>query len=333
MGPTASGKTDLAIDLSPHLNARLISVDSALIYQGMDIGTAKPDAKTLAQYPHHLIDICTPAQSYSAHEFIRDALTQIETAFANGQTPILVGGTSFYFNALEYGLSDLPESTAKTREHFNQLLEQQGSVKLHQQLQIIDPVAAKRIHPNDQQRVTRALEVYQLSGKTLTELQGKKTPVLNYPIKKIVLMPKREIIHQRIAQRFEQMLAQGFIEEVQNLKASNPQLHEDLPAIRSVGYRQAWQYLNQEIDYDTMVEKSIIATRQLCKRQSTWLNAQSDALFLDEADVEKVLDYLKVSLRNAWTHHHAPRSSDTYQNWRMPGITVPRHYSPFVKPS
>lgn len=293
MGPTASGKTDLAIELSKHFNARLISVDSALIYQGMNIGTAKPDTNTLEQHPHYLIDICRADQSYSAHEFVSDALKQIELAFDNNQTPILVGGTSFYFSALEHGLSDLPESTPESKEKFNQLLKTQGSAKLHEELAKIDPVAAERIHPNDQQRVIRALEVYELSGQTLSELQGKKHKVLNYPIKKIILLPERAILHQRIEKRFQQMLEMGFMDEVKQLKA-NPKLHEDLPSIRSVGYRQAWQYLDGQMDYDTMVEKAIIATRQLCKRQSTWLRAEKQALFLSESDVAQALAYIKA---------------------------------------
>ncbi len=298
MGPTASGKTDLAIELDKHINARLISVDSALIYQGMDIGTAKPDADTLKQHPHYLIDICRADQSYSAHEFVNDALAQIELAFDNDQTPILVGGTSFYFNALEHGLSDLPESTPESKEKFNQLLKAEGSNKLHEKLASIDPIAAKRIHPNDQQRVIRALEVFELSGQTLSELQGRKHKVLNYPIKKIILLPERATLHQRIEQRFQQMLAVGFLNEVKQLR-TNAQLHEDLPSIRSVGYRQAWQYLDGQLDYDTMVDKAVIATRQLCKRQTTWLRAEKQALFLSESDVTQALDYLKASPRNA----------------------------------
>ncbi|BBB23519.1 tRNA dimethylallyltransferase [Isorropodon fossajaponicum endosymbiont JTNG4] len=279
MGPTASGKTDLAIQLSQQFKTRLISVDSALIYKGMDIGTAKPGKAILKKYPHRLIDTCNPEDSYSAFDFTRDANTQIKTAFANNELPILVGGTSFYFHALEHGLSKLPESNPKSKEKFNQLLKSKGTIALHQDLKKIDPQAANRIHPNDTQRITRALEVFDLSGKTLSELQGNKKPIINHPIKKIILMPERGELHQRIEKRFLSMIEHGFLDEVKTLK-QNPNLHENLPAIRCVGYRQAWQYLNGEIGKAEMIEKSIIATRQLCKRQSTWLKSEEDALTL-----------------------------------------------------
>jgi len=292
MGPTASGKTDLAIQLAQQLKVRIISVDSALIYKGMNIGSAKPDAKTLKNYPHHLIDICTPEQTYSAQDFVNDATQQIDLAFTNGELPILVGGTSFYFNALEHGLSNLPESTPEVRQKYNQLLKQKGAEALHKDLGKIDEVAAERIHPNDSQRITRALEVFELSGKTLTQLQGNKQGGLNCTIKKIILMPDRAILHQRIEKRFHQMMKQGFINEVKQLK-QNQSLHEDLPSIRCVGYRQAWQYLNNEIDEAQMTELAIIATRQLCKRQSTWLKSETDALVLETIDVESVSNFIQ----------------------------------------
>ena len=292
MGPTASGKTALAIQLAQQFKVRIISVDSALIYKGMDIGSAKPDAETLTAYPHHLIDICEPDQSYSAHDFALDAKQQIQTAFENDETPVLVGGTSFYFNALEHGLSDLPESTTESREKYNQLLKEKGSASLHKGLEKIDKKAADRIHPNDAQRVTRALEVFDLSGKTLSELQGNKKPGIDYPIKKIILMPPRSELHQRIEKRFLSMMDEGFLSEVEQLK-QNPNLHEDLPSIRCVGYRQAWQYLNKEIDREAMIELAIIATRQLCKRQSTWLKSETDALILETIDVESVVKFIQ----------------------------------------
>jgi tRNA dimethylallyltransferase len=292
MGPTASGKTDLAIKISQKIKSRLISVDSALIYQGMDIGTAKPDAATLSAHPHYLINICKPSDAYSAQDFITDAKAQIELAFNNGELPILVGGTSFYFNALEHGLSDLPESTPKSREKYNQLLKTKGVAALHQDLQKIDPIAAERIHAHDAQRITRALEVFDISGQTLTKLQGKKQGGLNYTIKKIILMPDRSELHQRIQTRFHLMMEQGFIEEVKTLKAK-PELHQDLPSIRCVGYRQAWQFLNKEIDEAEMIERSIIATRQLCKRQSTWLKNETKGLTLKAADLEKSVNFIQ----------------------------------------
>ncbi|KAA0444218.1 MAG: tRNA (adenosine(37)-N6)-dimethylallyltransferase MiaA [Candidatus Thioglobus sp.] len=292
MGPTSSGKTALAINISKHIKTRLISVDSALIYKGMDIGTAKPDAQTLKAYPHQLINICTPEQTYSAHDFAKDARAQIIQAFANGELPILVGGTSFYFNALEYGLSKLPESTAESRQKFQQLLQEKGATALHQDLAKIDQKAANRIHPNDSQRITRALEVFAISGKTLSELQGNKQSALEFGIKKIVLMPPRSQLHENIKNRFNSMLENGFLAEVQALK-QNPNLHENLPAIRCVGYRQAWQYLDGKIDKQTMIETAIIKTRQLCKRQSTWLKTETDALILQSPDTKQALDFVQ----------------------------------------
>ncbi len=292
LGPTTAGKTDLAIKLSQIINTRLISVDSALIYKGMDIGTAKPDANILARYPHHLIDICKPSEIYSAFNFCKDATAQIQKAFENEQIPILVGGTSFYFNALEYGLSNLPESTPRSKQKFNQLLETKGAPALHQDLAKIDKTAAERIHPNDSQRIIRALEVFDLSGKILSDLQGRKKLKTNYTIKKIILTPSRTKLHQRIEKRFLTMLDKGFLAEVKRLKQT-PNLHKNLPAIRCVGYRQAWQYLDGEINKQQMIEKSIIATRQLCKRQSTWLKDQTNALLLKTSDPEKAIDFIQ----------------------------------------
>ncbi|ABL02492.1 tRNA delta(2)-isopentenylpyrophosphate transferase [Candidatus Ruthia magnifica str. Cm (Calyptogena magnifica)] len=291
MGPTTSGKTDLAIKLSQQFKTRLISVDSALIYKGMDIGTAKPDKATLKKYPHHLIDICNPEDSYSAFNFARNANAQIKTAFANNELPILVGGTSFYFHALEYGLSKLPESTPESKEKFNQLLKSKGTIKLHRDLKRIDLQAANRIHPNDAQRITRALEVFDLSGKTLSKLQGNKKPIINHPIKKIILMPERSELHQRIEERFLSMMEHGFLDEVKHLK-QNPNLHENLPAIRCVGYRQAWQYLNGKIDKAEMIEKAIIATRKLCKRQNTWLKSEKYVFILKSPSPVKVVTFI-----------------------------------------
>lgn len=293
MGPTASGKTDLAIELAQKFKSRIISVDSALIYQGMDIGTAKPDLSTLQQYPHQLIDICQPEDSYSAFDFVKDANAQIQLAFDNNETPILVGGTSFYFSALEYGLSNLPESTQASKQKFNQLLAEKGIASLYKDLEKIDPKAANRIHQNDSQRITRALEVFDISGKTLSELQGNKQSGLDHPIKKIILMPERSELHVRIKARFLAMMDNGFLEEVKRLK-QNPNLHENLPAIRCVGYRQAWQYLNGELDKNEMIERAIIATRQLCKRQSTWLRGETDALVLESSDLQKALDFIQA---------------------------------------
>ncbi len=292
MGPTASGKTDMAIQLSDKLKTSIISVDSALIYKGMDIGTAKPNKTILKKYPHHLIDICSPENSYSAFNFVHDANEQIAKAFKNGKMPILVGGTSFYFNALEHGLSKLPESTIKSKEKFNQLLKDKGSTALHRNLKQIDPQAANRIHPNDSQRIIRALEVFELSGKTLSKLQGNKQSSIGYPIKKIILVPERLELHKHIEERFLLMMRNGFLEEVKNLK-KNLNLHKNLPSIRCVGYRQAWQYLNNEINKTTMIEKAIIATRQLCKRQNTWLKSEKNALFLEKIDIKTSINFIQ----------------------------------------
>ncbi|BAF61815.1 tRNA (adenosine(37)-N6)-dimethylallyltransferase MiaA [Candidatus Vesicomyidisocius calyptogenae] len=291
MGPTASGKTNLAIKLSQQFKTRLISVDSALIYKGMNIGTAKPDKATLKKYPHYLINICSPESSYSVFDFIRDANKQIKTAFAKNELPILVGGTSFYFHVLEHGLSNLPESSTKSKEKFNQLLRNKGTIKLHQDLKKIDPQAANKIHPNDSQRIIRALEVFNLSGKTISELQGNKKPIIDYPIKKIILMPKRNELHTKIETRFLLMMKNGFLNEVQHLK-QNPNLHQNLSSIRCVGYRQAWQYLNGKIDKTEMIEKIIIATRQLCKRQITWLKSEKYALVLNNSNLAKAVTFI-----------------------------------------
>ena len=293
MGPTASGKTELAIELCKHFDAYLISVDSALIYHNMDIGTAKPDSEILQNYPHALVNICEPEDSFSVNDFVTQAKIHINLALEKNKLPILVGGTSFYFHALEYGLSALPESTNESRQHFTEQLKTLGSEELHRQLNDIDPIAAERIHCNDSQRVTRALEVHYLSGKTLSELQGNKDGnALNNPIKKIVLMPDRAKLHQRIEQRFNKMMEAGFIDEVKKLR-TNKKLNLDLPSIRCVGYRQAWQYLDGDTTENEMIEKAVIATRQLCKRQCTWLRNENDALTLTEASIDKAIEFIR----------------------------------------
>lgn len=293
MGPTASGKTELAIEISKIIDSKLISVDSALIYRGMDIGTAKPDQETLKKFPHELIDICEPEDSFSVNDFIDLATTKIELAFKEDKLPILVGGTSFYFNALEHGISNLPASTDKSREHFNELLQKQGSEKLHEKLKEIDPKSAERIHPNDSQRITRALEVYDLAGETLSNLQGKKNhKKLNAQIKKIILMPKRSELHKRIEERFIDMIKNGFLDEVEGLK-NNKKLNLDLASMRCVGYRQVWNYFDGMYNKKEMIEKAIVATRQLCKRQSTWLNNEKDGLILSQSDTKKAVNFLR----------------------------------------
>lgn len=281
MGPTASGKTALAINLRKTLPVELISVDSALIYRGMDIGTAKPTAEEQALAPHRLLDILDPAESYSAADFRRDALAEMAEITAAGRIPLLVGGTMLYFKALLEGLSPLPPASPEVRAEIEQQAAEQGWESLHERLKSIDPVAAARIHPNDPQRLSRALEVFFISGKTLTELTQTSGEALPYQVHQFSIAPaKRELLHQRIEQRFHQMLASDFEAEVRALFARGD-LHPDMPSIRCVGYRQMWSYLNGEISYDDMVYKGICATRQLAKRQLTWLRGWEGVHELD----------------------------------------------------
>lgn len=270
-GPTAAGKTALALELAQQLPCEIVSVDSALIYRGMDIGTAKPSVAEQRQVPHHLIDIKDPAESYSAAEFQRDASIAIGGIIARGNVPLLVGGTMLYFKALLEGMSALPESDREVRQQLTRELNTHGLASLHRQLNDVDPVSAARIHSNDPQRTLRALEVYRISGKTLTELTNTRSGQLNYPVYQFGIAPaERKTLHHRIAERFDQMLAQPFEQEVRALYERGD-LHPDLPSIRCVGYRQMWSYLEGDYDYDTMRERGIIATRQLAKRQLTWL--------------------------------------------------------------
>ncbi|NMH65314.1 tRNA (adenosine(37)-N6)-dimethylallyltransferase MiaA [Shewanella salipaludis] len=271
MGPTASGKTALAIEMAQQHNCELVSVDSALIYRGMDVGTAKPTQAELALGPHRLIDIRDPSESYSAADFRRDALSEIEQIVQAGKTPLLVGGTMMYFKALLEGLSPLPSANEQIRAEIQAEADSLGWQALHDILRNIDPVSATRIHPNDPQRLARALEVYRISGKTLTELTQTKSAALPYEVVQFAIAPsERKVLHELIAKRFEIMLSQGFVEEVERLRARGD-LHLDLPSMRCVGYRQCWQYLDGEYDYNTMVEKAVASTRQLAKRQLTWL--------------------------------------------------------------
>ncbi|HFG4026923.1 TPA: tRNA (adenosine(37)-N6)-dimethylallyltransferase MiaA [Escherichia coli] len=290
MGPTASGKTALAIELRKILPVELISVDSALIYKGMDIGTAKPNAEELLAAPHRLLDIRDPSQAYSAADFRRDALAEMADITAAGRIPLLVGGTMLYFKALLEGLSPLPSADPEVRARIEQQAAEQGWESLHRQLQEIDPVAAARIHPNDPQRLSRALEVFFISGKTLTELTQTLGDALPYQVHQFAIAPaSRELLHQRIEQRFHQMLASGFEAEVRALFARGD-LHTDLPSIRCVGYRQMWSYLEGEISYDEMVYRGVCATRQLAKRQITWLRGWEGVHWLDSEKPEQARD-------------------------------------------
>jgi len=289
MGPTASGKTDLAIDFANRFPSDLISVDSALVYKDMNIGTAKPEAEVLAEYPHALVDLISPEERYSAADFARDAKRCIKESTDNKRLPILVGGTMLYYRALLAGMDDLPETDHDVRAEFLERLEKEGSLSLHKSLAEVDPESAERIHQNDPQRIIRALEVYAISGKTLSSLQTHSTIESPYDCLKIVLLPKeRSFLHERIAKRFDIMLNNGFIEEVEMLKARY-NLHLDLPSMRSVGYRQAWQYLEGDLSFEEMKERGIIATRQLAKRQHTWLRKEPDinTLYIEVSLEEK----------------------------------------------
>jgi len=284
MGPTASGKTAVAVELVRQLSVEIISVDSALVYRGMTIGTAKPDTGTLRAAPHRLIDIRDPAETYSAAEFRKDALREMEDICRRGNTPLLVGGTMLYFRALEQGLSELPAADVGVREQLEAEAQDKGWAAMHQRLAGIDPASAARIHPNDPQRIQRALEVYELTGSSLSELcaAGREAPPC-YRILKIVLAAEdRALLHTRIQQRFERMLEQGFLDEVRALHKCGD-LNSDLPSMRAVGYRQAWDYLDGKLSADEWVERAVIATRQYAKRQMTWLRSETDCYRVDSS--------------------------------------------------
>ncbi|KKL01436.1 tRNA (adenosine(37)-N6)-dimethylallyltransferase MiaA [Rheinheimera mesophila] len=284
MGPTASGKTALAIELYKSIPSELISVDSALIYQGMDIGTAKPTAAELSEAPHHLIDILDPALAYSAADFRTDALRLIADIHSKGKTAILVGGTMLYFRTLLQGISPLPEADPQIRQQIEAEAAEHGWGYLHQQLAEFDPVSAARIHPNDPQRVNRAVEVYRLTGKSLTELTEQKGEPFPYQVQQFAINPTdRSELHQRIAVRFRQMLDAGFAEEVKTLM-QRPDLHLDLPSMRCVGYRQMWLHLQGQLSEQEMIDQGIAATRQLAKRQLTWLRSWPELNWLKTED-------------------------------------------------
>jgi len=281
MGPTAAGKTDLAIEIAKQYPVEIISVDSALVYRGMDIGTAKPEAHVLDKYPHHLVDIIDPTESYSVGNFRHDALALMADITARGKIPLLVGGTMLYFKALQQGLSDLPAADSAIRTKLEAQAKQFGLAHLHARLAEVDPVSAQRIHVNDPQRLQRALEVYEITGKSLTELTADTEESLPYRVIKIILSPfQRSVLHHRIENRYKIMMTNGFIDEVKTL-FTRKDCHPDLPAIRAVGYRQAWAHLSGEYDQETLVEKAVIATRQMAKRQLTWLRAQDDGVWFD----------------------------------------------------
>lgn len=286
MGPTASGKTEMATHLIQALPCEIISVDSAMIYKGMDIGTAKPSLLELQQAPHHLIDICDPIDSYSVAQFCEAVKALCQAIHARGRVPLLVGGTMMYFHALEQGLSNLPVASLPIRQMLRQDIERFGLAYLHQSLARVDHVSAQKIHPNDTQRILRALEIYLLTGQPLSALLQAKEHTLAAQFVNFILMPaNRAWLHERIAKRFETMIAQGLITEVEQLLHQWP-LTADHPAMRTVGYRQVFEYLQGEYDKKTLQDKGIAATRQLAKRQMTWLRHWSSAYYFDPAHPE-----------------------------------------------
>ncbi len=296
MGPTASGKTGVAVELAQSLPVELISVDSALVYRDMNIGTAKPDAATLHRAPHHLIDVIDPTAAYSAAAFRHAALRLMADITARGKIPLLVGGTMLYFKALKEGLSDLPVADPAVRAALEAEIALHGITWLHQQLADVDADTAARLSPNDTQRIGRALEIYRLTGQPMSELlkQGNEGGTLPYRITSIALLPgDRGILHQRIATRFQQMMQQGLVEELRQLREKYP-LHPDLPSMRCVGYRQGWQYLEGQISEAQLVETGIIATRQLAKRQLTWLRSMPE-----NREINCLSDDLTRQVRNA----------------------------------
>jgi tRNA dimethylallyltransferase len=278
MGPTASGKTALSVQLAQALNGEIISVDSVQVFKGMDIGTAKPSLEERGGIPHHLLDILDPSEVFSTGQFRDQALHFMKDIVGRGKVPILAGGTMLYFNALNNGLATLPEANQAIRAQLDQDLALLGKEKLHQRLAKIDPESASRIHPNDPQRIQRALEVYEITGLPLTSF-FKEAQSIDIPFKKIklIIAPKdRKFLHHRIAVRFQKMLDIGIVDEV-NALYSRGDLSEKMPSIRAVGYRQIWSYFQGEYDYQTMIEKGIVATRQLAKRQFTWLRRETEA--------------------------------------------------------
>lgn len=301
LGPTCSGKTKLALSLAEYFPIEIISVDSAMVYRGMDIGTSKPNSEILSKIPHHLINICEPDDVYSAGRFCQDAQKAVQSILAKQRIPLFVGGTLLYFKALTQGISDLPKRNPAIRAKLQTLVMEHGSEFLYKRLQQVDPIAAQRIHPHDKQRLQRALEVYETTGQSLTECLklGWGTVPFFSNILSLVLMPSdRDMLHQNIKTRFLEMLKRGLLDEVQTLR-KNPRLTSDMPSMRAVGYRQVWLYLDGQIDSETMQNHAIAATRQLAKRQITWLRHWPKALYFENTDAQlfqRVRDEIKQVL-------------------------------------
>jgi tRNA dimethylallyltransferase len=297
MGPTASGKTDVAISLCKRFPLDIVSVDSALVYRGMDIGTAKPDAETLRRTPHRLVDIRDPEESYSAGDFVRDARAEIDQILATGRVPLLAGGTMMYFRALTGGIAELPSANAEIRATIDADAENLGWPALHERLKSVDPRAAGRIKPNDRQRIQRALEVYMASGRPLSEWQAEAAADVDDDLNfvKIALQPTtRQVLHERIEERLNIMLNNGFLDEVKVLY-DRPGLTADHPSMRSVGYRQMWEYLAGDTSLDEAARRALYATRQLAKRQITWLRSESDLSSYDPLEASTI-DAISASL-------------------------------------
>ena len=318
MGPTASGKTDLAIQLVEQYPCEIISVDSALVYKGLNIGSAKPNAEELTRAPHRLIDIRDPINSYSAADFRKDALLAMAEITAAGKIPLLVGGTMLYFKALFEGIAQMPESDLVMRAEIENEAKQFGWPHLHRQLADVDPQSAARIHPNHSQRIERALGLYRSTGVTMTEFHQRQSVAepFAYDVCQLAIAPlNRAVLHQRIEKRFRQMLEQGFVNEVRALHGRGD-LHLDLPSIRAVGYRQVWQYLDGLLDYDEMIERGIIATRQLAKRQFTWLRAWHDLHWLHtDAENRLLVSEQTLGIAEPFVGQHPLQLALNYLGW------------------
>ena len=293
-GPTASGKSGLAEELSRRFPIEIVSVDSAVVYRDMDIGTAKPSPTVLKSIPHHLVDIRDPSEPYSAAEFRHDVIRIIQDVLARGRSPLLVGGTMLYFRALKHGIAQLPGADAGIRERISKVGEDQGWDEVHKQLTQVDPVAAARINPNDAQRLQRALEVYEITGQTLSELHEIGHEDCPFDLVELAVVPPRALLHVRIDERLNTMLETGFIDEVR-LLFEREDLNTELPSMKAVGYRQIWSYLAGELTEVQMREKIGVATRRLAKHQYTWLNSWEDLQVFESADIDQVLKITDVS--------------------------------------
>ncbi|MET0533180.1 MAG: tRNA (adenosine(37)-N6)-dimethylallyltransferase MiaA [Steroidobacter sp.] len=318
MGPTGAGKTDLALRLAEKYPVEIISVDSAMVYRGMDIGTGKPSRDVLERFPHHLVDILDPSQVYSAGQFVRDAHQAMAAIRGRGKLPLLVGGTMLYFRALRRGLADMPQADSKVRQEIDAEATREGWPALHARLAAVDPTTAARIQPNDGQRIQRALEVQRLTGKTLSELHAQTRPVdPKMKFAAFAWAPRdRDRLYDAIERRFHQMMQAGLLEEVRRLQQRGD-LHADLPAIRSVGYRQLWEHLHGRESLDSSVRNAIFATRHLARRQLIWLRADHDVQWCDTLDsaavdqIERTIDTLCTTLHSTATNAHAAGAADS----------------------